>query len=255
MILKNGCSWKFKFAIVMLIIAVIFFASRVIVSGDPEEVISYLWKQIGFIPINIIIVAFLIDSILSKKEHEAVLEKIDMIMGTFFTKFGNDLVYIISKNNEYKKDAEDFESLKNWNDKDYGNKLKELKNSEVEFKVNLSGDERAEFLNEIYGIIHKNQDFIINLIDNPNLLEKDEFSGLLLALLHLDEELSRREDLSNICDSDFNHLIGDIGRVYNHLVYEWVYYLRYLNKFYPYMISLAIRTNPFDCKADIHVLE
>ena len=222
MISDNGWSWKVKFAVVMLIIAVLFFASRIIVSGDPEEVISYLWKQIGFIPINIIIVAFLIDSIMSKKEHEAILEKIDMIMGTFFTKMGNDLIYIISQKNEYKHDTKDFESLRE---------------------------------NEVYDIVHKNQDFLINLIDNPNLLEKDEFSGLLLALLHLDEELSRRKDLSNICDTDFNHLMGDIGRVYAHLVYEWVYYLRYLNKFYPYMISLAIRTNPFDCKAEVCVLE
>lgn len=255
MISENGWSWKVKFAVVMLIIAVLFFASRIVVSGDPEEVISYLWKQIGFIPINIIIVAFLIDSIMSKKEHEAILEKIDMIMGTFFTKMGNDLIYVISQKNEYKHDTEDFESLRDWNDKDYKHKLKELKKHPAEFKISLKGEERAEFLNEVYGIVHKNQDFLINLIDNPNLLEKDEFSGLLLALLHLDEELSRRKDLSNICDTDFNHLMGDIGRVYGHLVYEWVYYLRYLNKFYPYMISLAIRTNPFDCKAEVCVLE
>lgn len=255
MILKSGWGWKAKLAIVMLIIAIAFFSSRVIVSGDPEEVISYLWKQIGFIPVNILIVAFLIDSIISKKEHEAILEKIDMIMGTFFTKMGNDLLSVISTQNEYKHDTRDFEALKDWTDKDYGNKLKELKKRDIEFKVSLSGDERAKFLNEVYDLVHKNQDFLVNLIDNPNLLEKDEFSGLLLALLHLDEELSRRKDLSNICDTDFNHLMGDISRVYNHLVYEWVYYLRYLNKYYPYMISLAIRTNPFDCKAEVCVLE
>ena len=123
MISENGWSWKVKFAVVMLIIAALFFASRIVVSGDPEEVISYLWKQIGFIPINIIIVAFLIDSIMSKKEHEAILEKIDMIMGTFFTKMGNDLIYVISQKNEYKHDTKDFESLRDWDDKDYKHKF------------------------------------------------------------------------------------------------------------------------------------
>jgi hypothetical protein len=44
-------------------------------------------------------------------------------------------------------------------------------------------------------------------------------------------------------------------RVYSKLVYEWVYYLKYLKKYYPYMISLAIRTNPFDSEADVHVKE
>ena len=82
---NSGRSWKFKFAIVMLIIASIFFVSRIIVLGDPEEVVAYLWKQIGFIPVNILIVTLLLNGIMNKKEREAILEKLDMLMGTFFT--------------------------------------------------------------------------------------------------------------------------------------------------------------------------
>lgn len=252
---NNGRGWKFKFAIVMLIIASIFFLSRIIVLGDPEEVVSYLWKQIGFIPVNILIVALLIDGIMSKKEREAILEKIDMLMGTFFTKIGNDLISEVSKVNKNKAKTEDLKSIKNWTDKDYENKLKKLRASPIDFETDITKEEREEFLTNIHVMIEKNRDFIINLINNPHLFEKDEFSALVLALLHLDEELSRREDLSNIDDVDFNHLTGDIKRVYTHLIYEWIYYLRYLNQFYPYMISLAIRTNPFDSDSDVHVTE
>lgn len=247
--------WKIKFSIVMLIIAFIFFASRAIYLGSTEEVVSYLWKQIGFIPVNILIVAILIDGIMSKKEHEAILEKIDMIMGTFFTKLGNDLVSLISSANNNSVEMDKLKLIKNWDDKDYENTLNELKEHPIDFNSNLDGKSRACFLNNVHNVLSQNQDFIVNLINNPNLLKKDEFSGLLLALMHLDEELSRRGDLSNISDIDFNHLCGDIKRVYTHLIYEWIYYLRYLNKFYPYMISLAIRTNPFDCDADVHVTE
>lgn len=248
-------NWKTRFSIVMIIIAFIFFVSRAIYVGDSEEVISYLWKQIGFIPINILLVAFLIDGIISRKEHEAILEKIDMIMGTFFTKLGNDLVSLISGVNNNLVEMDKLKEIKNWDDKEYENKLKELKTHPIEFNTNLSGDKRACFLGNVYNILSENRDFIVNLINNPNLLEKDEFSGLLLAIMHLDEELSRREDLTNIPDSDFSHLCGDIDRVYNHLIYEWIYYLRYLNRFYPYMISLAIRTNPFDCDACVQINE
>lgn len=247
--------WKIRFSIVMIVIAFIFFASRALYLGDADEVISYLWKQIGFIPVNILLVAFLIDGIISKKEHEAILEKVDMIMGTFFTKLGNDLVSLISDANENVVEMDKLKLIKNWDDKDYENKLKELKEHPIDFNTDLTGDKRSSFLNNIHKILSENQDFIVNLINNSNLLKKDEFSGLLLSLMHLDEELSRRGDLSNISDSDFDHLCGDIRRVYTHLIYEWIYYLRYLNKFYPYMISLAIRTNPFDCDADVHVKE
>ena len=86
-------------------------------------------------------------------------------------------------------------------------------------------------------------------------LEKDEFTSLIMAIFHLDEELEHRSDLSNVKDADFNHLNGDMKRIYSKLIHEWIYYLSYLNKHYPYMISLAIRTNPFDTEADVHVKE
>ena len=76
---------------------------------------------------------------------------------------------------------------------------------------------------------------------------------MINAILHLDEELEHRSDLALVNDTDFGHLNGDMNRVYNKLVYEWVYYLKYLNKHYPYMIALIIRTNPFDEDADVYV--
>ena len=143
----------------------------------------------------------------------------------------------------------------NWDEKDFDNKMKELKENGLDFKADISPEEREEFLTNIHSILVEKREFLVNLINNPNLLEKDEFSSLLLALLHLDEELSRRGEFSDIKDADFNHLNGDMKRVYSKLVYEWVYYLKYLKKYYPYMISLAIRTNPFDTEADVHVKE
>lgn len=248
-------NWKIKFAIIMFVLAVLIFLARYLICGDGEEIIAYLWKHIGFIPIDILIVALVLEEIMGRKEHEAILEKIDMLMGTFFSEIGNDLIAELSKANVNKANTDDLKAIRSWNDKDYDKKLKELKNNPVDFKSNVPLEEREEFLNRIQSILVENRDFLINLINNPNLLEKDEFSSLLLALLHLDEELARRGEFSDIKDADFNHLNGDMKRVYSKLVYEWVYYLKYLNKHYPYMISLAIRTNPFDSEADVHVTE
>ena len=252
---NNDRSWKIRFAIIMFALAIIIFLARYLIFGDGEEIIAYLWKHIGFIPIDILIVGFLLEGIMGKKEHEAVLEKIDMLMGTFFSEIGNDLIAELSKVNANKINTENLKDIRNWDEKDYDNKMKELKSVGVDFKADIPKEEREEFLNRIYSILVERREFLVNLINNPNLLEKDEFSSLLLALLHLDEELSRRGEFSDIRDVDFNHLNGDMKRVYSKLVYEWVCYLKYLYKYYPYMISLAIRTNPFDTEADVHVKE
>lgn len=247
--------WKLKFSILMVILIIIIYGSNYLVLGDPEHIISYIWTHLGFIPVDILVVAFLLDEIIEKKEKEAMLEKLDMLMSTFFSEVGNDLITQLSTVNKYKASTENLKSIKDWDDKDYENKLKELKNSTVDFTADISPEEREEFLENLRLFLSEKREFIINLINNPNLLEKEEFTSLINAILHLDEELEHRKDLALVNDADFGHLNGDMQRVYEKLVYEWVYYLKYLNKHYPYMIALMIRTNPFDEDADVYVKE
>jgi hypothetical protein len=162
----------------------------------------------------------------------------------------------LSTVNKYKASTENLKSIKSWNDADYENKLNELKNSNVDFSaMDIPLENREEFLEDLRTLLAGKREFIINLINNPNLLEKEEFTGLINAILHLDEELEHRQKLDLVTNSDFAHLNGDMQRVYEKLVYEWVYYLRYLNKHYPYMITLIIRTNPFDETASVYVTE
>ena len=91
--------------------------------------------------------------------------------------------------------------------------------------------------------------FLLSLLENPNLLEHDSFTNLLWAVFHLSEELAHRSDVEGLCDSDYRHLCGDIKRVYALLVSEWIDYMSHLKKAYPYLFSLAMRTNPFDPNA------
>ena len=253
--MDNHKRWKIKFSIIMVIAIIIIYGSNILVLKDPEHVISYIWTHLGFIPVDILIVAFVLDEIISKKEKEAMMEKLDMIMSTFFSEVGNDLISQLSSVNKHKADTSYLESIKSWDDKDYENKLKEIKNINIPFRADVTSEDREEYLTNIRNLLVNKREFIVGLLNNPNLLEKEEFSKLLTAILHLDEELEHRPDLSKVTDVDFNHLNGDMERIYNILIHEWIYYLRYLNKHYPYMIALIIRTNPFDANADAYVKE
>jgi len=87
---------------------------------------------------------------------------------------------------------------------------------------------------------------MLRLLENPNLLEHDSFTHLLWAVFHLTEELSNRRSVKDLPDSDYEHLSGDIKRAYVLLLSEWLDYMRHLKRNYPYLFSLAMRTNPFD---------
>ena len=60
--------WKIKFSILMVVLIIIIYGSNYLVLGDGEHIISYVWTHLGFIPVDILVVAFLLDEIIEKKE-------------------------------------------------------------------------------------------------------------------------------------------------------------------------------------------
>ncbi len=90
---------------------------------------------------------------------------------------------------------------------------------------------------------------LVGLLQNPVLMEHESFTDLLLAIYHFTEELSHGKDLRNLPGSDLKHLSGDVERAYHILVDQWLDYMSYLKSNYPYLFSLAMRTNPFDQEA------
>ncbi|MDD5585217.1 MAG: hypothetical protein PHV55_09220 [Candidatus Omnitrophica bacterium] len=51
----------------------------------------------------------------------------------------------------------------------------------------------------------------------------------------------------------FGALSGDMKRAYQQLILRWLDYMKYLKQDYPYLFSLAMRTNPFDANAAVEV--
>ena len=94
--------------------------------------------------------------------------------------------------------------------------------------------------------LKEKRESILALLGNPNLLEHETFTDLLWAVFHLSDELERRTDLAQLQEEDRKHLEGDIQRAYGLLLVEWLEYMRHMKSAYPYLFSLACRTNPFD---------
>ena len=98
--------WKIKFSLLMVVLIIIIYGSNYLVLGDAEHIISYIWTHLGFIPVDILVVAFLLDEIIERKEKEAMLEKLDMLMSTFFSEVGNELISQLSAVNKYQANTE-----------------------------------------------------------------------------------------------------------------------------------------------------
>jgi hypothetical protein len=66
-----------------------------------------------------------------------------------------------------------------------------------------------------------------------------------MAIFHIAEELVAR-DLNKLSEEDMEHTKDDIERAYNKLTYQWLSYMEYTKKHYPYFFLYAMQTNPFD---------
>ena len=85
---------------------------------------------------------------------------------------------------------------------------------------------------------------MLRLVENPVLLEHQQFTDLLWAVFHLEEELSARAVLENCPPPDVDHLAHDADRALGRLLVQWLEHLVHLQKDYPFLYSFEARTNP-----------
>ena len=200
--------------------------------------------DIAFIPIEVLMVTLIIHRLLLDREKKAMLKKLNMVIGAFFSEVGIKLIPSFAKF-DHKSDEikEDLSRMKNWTDADFKKASDLIDNYRFRIDSNL-GD-----LESLRDFLSRKRNFLLGLLENPNLLEHETFTELLWAVFHLTEELEYRSDLNSLPHSDLEHISGDIKRVYVLLLNRWVDYVMHLKHNYPYLYSLAVRTNPLDEQA------
>ncbi|MFC1717923.1 potassium channel family protein [Candidatus Poribacteria bacterium] len=181
------------------------------------------------------------DMLLSKRGEQARLQQQNMVIGIFFSEVGTKLLALISGFSS-NLDGIRREVIvdKDWNEQDFLMARERFEN------VDHGIDIRKGNAEELQKLLVDKRPLLVSLMQNPTLMEHESFTDLLRAVFHLTEELTYREDIMQLPDSDNAHLTGDAKRVQDLLVDQWLRYMEYLRDNYPYLFSLALRTNPFD---------
>lgn len=178
-----------------------------------------------------------------------MLKKMNMVIGAFFSEVGGELLKsFIGFDPCVDKIRGDLSRIGDWPEKDFARYNKSLKSYDDEM------DSQKGNLEQLKGFLVGKRGFLLGLLENPNLLEHESFTELLWAVFHLTEELSLRSDVTELPDTDYDHLSGDMKRAYSLLILEWLAYIKHLKDDYPYLFSLAVRSNPFDPDASPEVV-
>ncbi|MDD3520231.1 MAG: hypothetical protein PHU65_03220 [Actinomycetota bacterium] len=244
--MNKKINWKLVLAIILIIISLSVYTINFLIFRDSRNIFFYFFMDLAFLPLNVLFVTLLLDSLLNQRERKSKLYKLNMVIGAFFSEVGITLLARHRKFDSKSGDiAYELNKISSWKKNDYI----AFKNNitKYESRLNLTCDNEVE----IKLFLLEKRDFLLRLLENPNLLEHETFTELLWAVFHITEELSCRNSFDNQPESDLNHIKGDFKRAYNLLIKEWISYLEHLKISYPYLYSLALRQNPFNEEANV----
>ncbi len=245
---RNRLTPKILFGLLLIALSVIVYLIHFLIFRDIHHIVIYLLGDIAFVFVEVLLVTLIIHQLLSEREKRAMLKKLNMVIGAFFNEVGTELLeHLSSFDKNPDRISKHLIIDGEWSSEHFA-KVRSVISHRQPRIVCEAGE-----LEQLREFIVGKRGFLLRLLENPNLLEHEEFTELLWAVFHLADELSHRKQMRALADSDYGHLAGDIKRVYGLLVREWLKYMEHLKDNYPYLFSLAVRTNPFDPEASVEV--
>jgi len=225
---------------IFLAASALFYFIHFLIFGDPHHIFIYLLGDFAFLPLEVFLVVIVIERILTRREKQAMLYKLNMVIGAFFSEIGNQLLSRLLGHFDNREEiSRNLNVTADWAAKDF------KRADAFAYHLKIDIDIRKLNLEGLKNFLAQKRVYLLTLLENPNLLEHDRFTDLLWATTHLDEELEARPSLDNLPQSDLEHLAVDIQRMYDHLASEWLDYVQHLKSSYPFLYSLILRTHPF----------
>lgn len=226
--------------VVLVAVAAILYEGNILGFDRTRDTFYYMWIDIAFLPLEVLVVGVIVERLISRRAKSAIAQKLNMVIGAFFSELGTPL---LAKLLPVMAEADEIRShmhlRASWKKDEFSQAFQYARNLKCDIDLGQV---------DLYGLrdyLLEKRDFMLRLLENPNLIEHDRFTDLLWAVMHVIDELEARPVLAGLPPADESHLELDIRRAYNALLSEWVLYVEHLKTNYPYLFSLVVRTHPF----------
>ncbi|HOW43367.1 MAG TPA: hypothetical protein P5110_02610 [Candidatus Omnitrophota bacterium] len=241
-------TWQVKLGIVLVAFSALGYYIHYRIFHDLHHIVLYLVGDIAFVFVEVLMVTLILHELLAYREKQHLLKKLNMVVGAFYSEVGGELLKQLSAFDPGCGDlARKLVVRKDWTTAEFLKLRAEVR------RYACSIDAKRSSLEELKCFLLDKRVFLVRLLENPSLLENESFTTLLWAVFHLTEELGHRKQLKQLPEPDYQHLANDIKRAYLQLISDWLGYLSHLQTDYPYLFSLALRTNPFDPAASVEI--
>ena len=85
-------TWEVRLGIILVASSVVIYVVKDLLLGDPQNTYQYIFNALGFLPINVLLVTLILNQLLSIRAKRERLEKMNMVIGAFFSEVGSGLL-------------------------------------------------------------------------------------------------------------------------------------------------------------------
>jgi hypothetical protein len=167
-------SQRVLLGLLLVLLSVFFYLLHYVIFRDAHHIFIYLVGDIAFVFIEVLLVTLIIHHLLGEREKRAMLRKLNMVIGAFFSEVGTDLLKFF---NGFDRNAE--QTSKHLI---VGNEWSPEHFTQMQTVLGGHGykiDSRAGDLKGLRELLVGKREFLLGLLENPNLLEHEDFTELL----------------------------------------------------------------------------
>ena len=93
-------SWETRLALVLVSIAALVYGLKYLCLGQAEGTTVFIFNALGFLPINVLLVTLVLNRLMNIRAKREKLEKLNMVIGTFFSEVGLELLKRMAASDE-----------------------------------------------------------------------------------------------------------------------------------------------------------
>lgn len=227
--------------VLLVMLSICIYVLQVSIFHRISDTEFYLLQDLAFLPLQVAIVTIVLGKIINTWNKRERLKKINMAISAFFSEAGTEIMMELAQLAENRVCIDSALNVgMSWTSADFGKAQKII--GTIETNIVCGTDEYTS----LKALLLRKRDFMLRMLENPNLLEHDTFTDMLLAVFHVTEEMIARDDFSCLPGTDTAHLNNDIKRALKTLLTQWLNHMEHLSTDYPYLFSLEVRRNPFN---------
>ena len=168
---------------VLIAVSISVYLAQIALFADPKSTGFYIFQDLAFLPISVLVVTLVLERLLETRDRRQRLEKLRMLIGTFFSWVGYHLLgRLASLDTSLPDYAPSLLARPDWSDADFARVRREMD------ARNFSLIVTPAHLADLRPFLHDRAEFMIRLLENPMVLEHETFTELLRAVFHLIEE-------------------------------------------------------------------